>query len=193
MKITVTNHVTLDGVMQAPAAADEDPQGGFHLGGWAAGDNDAVMGEEMAKGMSRGGAMLLGRRTYEHFFAFWPKQKNNPFTDVLNGTTKFIASRTLTEPLAWQNSKLLPGDAAEAVAKMKQNGGPDLAVLGSGDLIDSLLKRNLIDEFLLMFHPVVLGQGKKLFRDGVPHATLKLVDSKVTTKGVLIATYRPRQ
>jgi dihydrofolate reductase len=192
MKITVTNHVTLDGVMQAPAGPDEDRRGGFQYGGWAAGDNDAVMGEEMARGMARRGALLLGRRTYEHFFSFWPKQKdNNPFTAVLNDTQKYVASNTLKDPLPWQNSTLLSGDAAEAVARMKAQGGPDLAVLGSGELIESLMRRNLIDEFLVMIHPVVLGTGKRLFREGGPYAALRLVDSKVTTKGVVMATYRP--
>jgi dihydrofolate reductase len=190
MKITVTNHMTLDGVMQAPAGADEDRAGGFQHGGWAADDNDAVMGEEMARGMARRGALLLGRRTYEHFFSFWPKQTNNPFTAVLNDTQKYVASHTLKDPLPWQNSTLLSGDAAEAVARMKANGGPDLAVLGSGELIESLMTRNLVDELLVMIHPVVLGKGKRLFREGGPYAALRLIDSKVTTKGVVMATYR---
>jgi dihydrofolate reductase len=192
MKITVTNHVTLDGVMQAPAGAEEDTRGGFRYGGWAVGADDAVMGEVMAKGMARKGALLLGRRTYEQFFSFWPNQTDNPFTDALNRTEKFVASRTLAEPLPWENSKLLSGDAAEAVATMKRQGGPDLSVLGSGGLISALWNRNLIDEFLLMIHPVMLGQGRKLFSDGVANTSFRLVDSKVTTKGVTIATYRPR-
>jgi dihydrofolate reductase len=129
MKIIVTNHMTLDGVMQAPAAADEDTRGGFQHGGWAADDNDQVMAQEMTKGMARDGALLLGRRTYEHFLSVWPKRKDNPFTDVLNNTQKYVASRTLKEPLAWQNSTLLPGDAAEALARMKQTSAQDLCVL----------------------------------------------------------------
>jgi dihydrofolate reductase len=191
MKITVTNHVTLDGVMQAPGRADEDPRGGFPYGGWAAGDNDPVMGDAMAKGMARRGALLLGRRTYEQFYSFWPKQKDNPFTDTLNNTHKYVASRTLEKPLAWQNSTLLPGDASEAVARMKETGGPDLSVMGSGELVESLLRRNLVDEFMVIIHPVVLGKGLRLFREGGPYAALRLIDSTLTTKGVIMATYRP--
>jgi dihydrofolate reductase len=192
MKITVINHVTLDGVMQAPGGADEDPGGGFEYGGWAAGDNDAVMGAEMAKGMARPGALLLGRRTYDHFFTYWPKQKDNPFTEHLNRARKYVASTSLRDPLPWENSTLLSGDASLAVCAMKENGGPDLTVLGSGELVESLMRRALVDEILIMIHPVVLGNGKRLFRDGGPFTALALVDAKTTTKGVVMATYQPR-
>src|SRR5215207_11047167 len=130
-KIAVTNNVTLDGVMQAPGRADEDTRGGFEHGGWAAAYNDAEKGKAMAEGMSKGGALLFGRRTYEDFFKVWPNRKDNPFTAVLDNTQKYVASRTLKEPLPWKNSTLLQGDAADAVAKLKQESGDDLTILGS--------------------------------------------------------------
>jgi dihydrofolate reductase len=186
MKITVFNHVTLDGVMQAPAAREEDSRDGFKLGGWAAGRNDAVMNEVIGRGMATSGGLLLGRRTYEHFFSFWPKQKNNPFTDVLNQSQKYVTSNTLEEPLPWENSILLQGDPAEAVARLR---GPDLTILGSGQLIQALMKRNLIDQFILLVHPVVLGHGRRMLPDGGAPAQLKLVESRPTTTGVVIVTY----
>ncbi len=185
--VVVINHVTLDGVMQAPGRPDEDSRGGFEHGGWAVPNNDEVMGRVMGEGMGRGGSLLLGRRTYEDFAAFWPKQTDNPFTPVLDAARKYVASRTLTEPLPWQNSTLLEGDAADAVAGLDE----DLAVLGSGDLLQSLMRRGLVDEFKLMIHPLVLGSGRRLFPDGSPHVALQLVDSVTTTTGVVIATYRP--
>jgi dihydrofolate reductase len=189
-KITVVESVTLDGVMQAPGGPDEDRRGGFEHGGWARPYNDEVMGKEMGKGMGRTG-LLFGRRTYENFHAFWPKAPQpNPFTEVLNNTQKFVASTTLTEPLPWMNSTLLPGDAAESVAMLKEEPGKDLTVLGSGELVQSLMRHDLIDEFVFLIHPLVLGSGRRLFPDGVPLTTLRLVDSKPTTTGVIIATYR---
>ncbi len=193
-KIIVTNNVTLDGVMQAPARPDEDPRDGFTHGGWALPYGDAVMAGEMAKGMARGGAhggaLLLGRRTYEDFYAVWPSRTDNPYTSVLNNTQKYVASTTLREPLPWQNSTLLPGDAVEAVARLKEQSERDLGILGSGDLIQSLLRHNLIDEFVLLIYPLVLGSGRRLFPDGAAPATLRLVASVPTTTGVIIATYQ---
>ena len=137
------------------------------------------------------GAILLGRRTYEDFYAYWPNQPEpNPFTAVLNNTRKYVASTTLKEPLAWANSTLLRGDAAEAVAGLKAQLGPDLLVLGSGVLVQSLLRHNLVDEFVLLIHPFVLGTGRRLFAEGIPPTALRLVDSKTTPSGVVIATYR---
>jgi dihydrofolate reductase len=141
--------------------------------------------------MAGGGALLLGRRTYEDFAAFWPHQKDNPFTEVLDNVQKYVASTTLEEPLPWRNSTLLAGDAAEAVAKLKQQPGKDLAVLGSGELVQSLMQHDLVDEYVLMIHPLVLGSGRRLFADGGAFAALRLVDSKPTTTGVVIATYQP--
>ena len=190
--IEVVNHVTLDGVMQAPAHPDEDRRGGFQHGGWAPPYADEVMGAVMAEGMAQEGSLLLGRRTYEHFAAFWPKQTEpNPFTEVLNNAQKYVASTTLEEPLPWINSTLLQGEAADAVAKLKEQPGKDLVVLGSGELVQSLMRRNLIDEYLLTIHPLVLGSGRRLFTDDGAFASLRLVDIKPTTTGVLIARYQP--
>jgi len=189
-RIVVTNHVTLDGVMQAPGRPDEDVRGAFDRGGWAIPDNDPVMGRVMGEGMARPGALLLGRRTYEDFAAYWPHQKDNPFTEVLDNTQKYVASRTLSEPLPWKNSTLLAGDAADAVARLREASGPDLGILGSGELIQSLRRHNLIDEYVLLIHPLVLGRGRRLFPDGAAPADLRLVNSVTTTTGVIIATYR---
>ena len=189
-KIVVTNHLTLDGVMQAPAGPDEDRRGGFEAGGWAATNNDEVMDRVMGEGMARGGSLLLGRWTYEAFYAFWPHQTDNPYTEVLNNAQKYVASTTLTEPLPWMNSTLLEGDVGEAVAKVKEQSDKDIGVLGSGELIQSLMRHNLIDEYLLLIHPIVLGSGRRLFRDGGPPANLRLVDSVTTTTGVVIARYQ---
>jgi dihydrofolate reductase len=191
MRLTVVNHLTLDGVMQAPAAADEDPRSGFAHGGWAAANVDPVMNRVLGERMSGGGgALLLGRRTYEQFYGYWPEQKDNPFTEVLDNTQKYVASTTLKEPLPWQNSTLLAGDAVEAVAALKEQQDTDATILGSGVLIQSLMPRDLIDEFLLMIHPVVLGSGRRLFTDGGAFAALRLVDTTTTTTtGVVIARY----
>jgi len=141
--------------------------------------------------MADPGPLLLGRRTYEDFFSFWPHQTGNPFTEVLDNTLKYVASTSLAEPLPWRNSELLAGDAADAVAALKRQPGKDMTVLGSGELIRSLRDRDLIDEYLLLIHPLVLGSGRRLFPDGGPAATLRLVDAKPTTTGVIIATYQP--
>lgn len=189
-KIVAVENLTLDGVMQAPGAPDEDVRGGFEHGGWSPPYNDEVMGREMAKGMGRT-ELLFGRRTYEQFYSFWPKQPEpNPFTQVLNNTQKYVASTTLTEPLPWINSTLLAGDAADAVAKLKEQPGEDIVILGSGELVQSLMRQNLIDEYQLLIHPLVLGSGRRLFRDGSSFARLRLTDCVTTTTGVVIATYR---
>jgi dihydrofolate reductase len=188
-EISVTEHLTLDGVMQAPGRPDEDTRGGFEHGGWAIPNNDEVMARVMGEGMARGGPLLFGRRTYEDFYGFWPHQKDNPFTDVLNDVEKFVASRTLTEPLPWDNSTLLKGDAADAVKELKEQPGKDIGVVGSGELVQSLIRHQLVDEYLLMIHPLLLGSGRRLFPEGV-HSSLRLIDSVTTTTGVVIATYR---
>jgi dihydrofolate reductase len=190
-KVVVTNNLTLDGVMQAPGRPDEDVRGGFDRGGWALRYNDPVMGRVMGEGMAQAGALLLGRRTYEDFASVWPNRTDNPFTEVLDNTQKYVASTTLAEPLPWKNSTLLKGDAADAVADLKQQPGPDLTILGSGELIQSLRRRNLIDEYVLLIHPLVLGSGRRLFPDGSPPADLRLASSVTTTTGVMIATYQP--
>ena len=191
-RVVVTTNVTLDGVMQAPGRADEDVRGGFSYGGWALAYDDPIKAEAMGRGMAQTGAMLLGRRTYEDFYRVWPQRTdNNPFTGFLNGVQKYVASRTLTEPLPWQNSTLLKGEAADAVAALKQQPGPDLAVIGSGELTRSLARRGLVDEYVLLIHPLVFGSGRRLFNEATPTPRLRLVSSVATSTGVIIATYQP--
>jgi len=192
-KVIVTNHLTLDGVMQAPGRPDEDLRGGFEHGGWATPNTDEVMGRVMGEGMAQGGPLLLGRRTYEDFYDFWPKQKDNPFTEVLDRVQKYVASTTLTEPLPWSNSTLLEGDVAEAVTNLRRQPGTDIGVLGSGELVGTLMRHSLVDRYVLMYHPIVLGSGRRLFREGSPLASLRLVDSVTTTTGVVITTYEPTE
>ncbi|MGH3736324.1 MAG: dihydrofolate reductase family protein [Micromonosporaceae bacterium] len=187
--ITVINNVTLDGVMQAPGGAEEDTRDGFTQGGWAVPYHDEVMMREMSKGFGTT-ELLFGRRTYQQFYSFWPQQTDNSFTEVLNNTQKYVASTTLSEPLPWQNSTLLGPDAVSAVAELKQQPGRDLVLLGSGVLINALAANDLIDEYTLMIHPLVLGAGRRLFA-GDTQASLKLVDSVPTSTGVIIATYQP--
>lgn len=190
-KIVAVESLTLDGVMQAPGRPDEDVRGGFAHGGWAQPYVDERMLNEMAKSGMGATELLFGRRTYEDFYSFWPNQQEpNPFTEVLNTTQKYVASTTLTEPLPWGNSTLLTGDANEAVAKLKEQPGKDIVVLGSGELVRSLMRHNLIDQYVLLIHPLVLGSGRRLFTDGDPYAALRLVDTVTTTSGVVIATYQ---
>jgi dihydrofolate reductase len=193
-KVVVFNSLTLDGVMQAPGRPDEDPRDGFQHGGWAAPYAGPEMGRMATEGMDNTGGILLGRRTYEDFYSFWPKQTDgNPFTEILNNTQKYVASTTLTEPLPWQNSTLLEGDAADAVAGLKRRLDHDLVVLGSGALVQTLRRADLVDGYVLLIHPLVLGSGRRLFPEGGTVAALRLVDSRTTSTGVLVATYRPAE
>ena len=193
-KIVAFTSLTLDGVMQAPGRPDEDRRGGFEHGGWAIPYADSVMGTVSAESGASSGALLFGRRTYEDFYAVWPNRTDdNPFTAVLNNTQKYVASTTLKEPLPWVNSTLLKGDAAEAVARLKAQPGKDLVVLGSGVLLRSLMQHKLVDEFILLIHPLVLGSGRRLFSDGGQCAALRLIEAKTTTTGVVIATYQPAE
>ena len=192
-KLTVSEFVSLDGVMQAPGGADEDTEGGFQHGGWQMGYFDDVAGERIGASMAQTGAFLLGRKTYEIFASYWPTQPDdNPFAKILNGLPKYVASTTLGEPLAWQNSTLLQGDVAKAVAELKEGEGGNIVVLGSGGLVQTLYENDLVDEYSLMIHPIVLGSGKKLFRE-VPRKPLKLADSVTTSTGVVMATYVPER
>ncbi len=188
-KIVVFNSVTLDGVMQAPGRADEDPRGDFKYGGWATPYADPAIGKSVGESMSTTGGLLFGRRTYEDFYKVWPNRTDNPFTEVLNNTQKYVASRTLKEPRPWMNSTLLNGDVPAAVAKLKTQPGKDLAILGSGELIQTLMKHELIDTYMLLIHPLVLGSGRHLFPEGSTFATLKLVDTRTAATGVVIATF----
>ena len=189
-KVVLFTSLTLDGVMQAPGRPDEDRRGGFEHGGWAT--PYATM-EAAEASMAYSGALLLGRRTYEDFYTVWPNRTDNPFTAVLNNTQKYVASTTLSEPLSWSNSTLLKGDAATAVARLRDQPGKDLVLLGSGELAQSLMRRNLVDTYVLLIHPLVLGTGRRLFREDSPKIALRLVDTKTTTAGVVIATYHPAE
>jgi dihydrofolate reductase len=190
-RIVVINNVTLDGVMQAPGRPDEDTRDGFQHGGWAVPYN--AMGSQMGQRMGQTEALLLGRRTYEDFYGFWPNQGDNPFTEVLNRIQKYVASTTLEEPLPWSNSTLFQDEVADAVAELRERPGRDIVVMGSGELVQSLMRRNLVDEYVLLIHPLVLGSGRRLFRDGGSFASLRLGDSATTPSGVVIATYLPAE
>ena len=190
--IVVFTNLTLDGVMQAPGRPDEDRRGGFSHGGWAApyaAKQSSAVGESLP-GLD---ALLLGRRTYEEFYAYWPNQTGNPFTEMLNHMPKYVASTTLAEPLPWSNSTLLKGDVAKAVAQLKKQMEKNLVVMGSSELVQTLMKHNLVDRYVLLIHPLVLGTGRRLFRDGGAFAALRLVAAKSTTNGVVVATYQPAE
>jgi dihydrofolate reductase len=189
--LTVVESLTLDGVMQAPGRPDEDTRDGFEQGGWAVPYADEVMGRAMGERMGGGGAIVLGRRTYDNLFEVWPKLKDNPYTETLNRTRKYVASKTMEEPLPWENSTLLEGDAVDAVTKVKQE-AEHLTVIGSGELVRQLMRHGLIDEYLLLIHPLVLGSGQRLFSDGA-FVRLRLADSVTTTTGVVIGTYRSEE
>lgn len=193
-RLVVMNYVTLDGVMQGPGRPEEDTRGGFTQGGWgkrSAKDGDAAaqaMGERMEAGGGLAG-WLFGRRTYEGLLRYW-NAEGGPFKEALNNSPKYVISTTLTEPLQWPNSTLLHGDVAAAVGVLKEQSEGVLAIMGSGELICSLLAADLIDEYLLMIHPLVLGGGRRLFPEKVG-VMLRLTDSITSTSGVLIATYEP--
>jgi dihydrofolate reductase len=184
-KIIAFELVTLDGVMQAPGRPDEDQRDGFTHGGWAV--PYAAMGASEQDRANT--SVLLGRRTYEDFYAVWPKRTGDPTTAVLNAAQKYVVSNTLAEPLPWDNSTLLKGEATETVARLKKDLDRDLVVLGSRALVRSLLRSNLIDVYVLSIHPLVLGTGSHLFTAEDTRRALRLVDVKSTPSGVLIATY----
>ena len=187
--LIVNLSLTLDGVTQAPGRRDEDERGGFRHGGWATPYFDPMMGPQGA-GPTPG--LLFGRHTYQDFYSVWPNRKDNPFTAILDNAQKYVASRTLEEPLPWQNSTLLRGDAATSVATLKAASARDLLVLGSVGLVQTLMRADLIDEYVLSIHPLVLGTGARLFGDG-RYASFQLVDAKVTKTGVVIARYKPKR
>jgi len=190
MRVVVVNHLTLDGVMQGPGRPDEDTRDGFAQGGWGAAAEDPAVIEAIGRYMGQpGGGLLLGRRSYEDMLGAW-NERGGPFKEALNAADKFVASRDSATTLKWPNSMLLHGDVAAAIADLKQRPGGDLVIMGSGELIRSLLPEGLIDEFLLLIHPLLLGEGRRLF-EGIERAQLRLVDSNGTESGVLVATYRP--
>lgn len=201
--LVVSTFLTLDGVMQAPGGPDEDPSGGFTHGGWSVNYWDDAMGAAMIESLSTPFDLLLGRRTYEIFAAHWPhvggdergerggtaSDVDDPAATTLNSARKYVASRTL-DKVEWNNSVLLEGDVAEAVAELKAQDGPEIAVHGSGDLIQTLLEHDLVDEFRIWTFPVVVGLGKRLFGNGTVPGGLELVDAKTSSTGVVMATYR---
>jgi dihydrofolate reductase len=186
-KLKVTTFVTLDGVMQAPGGPDEDRSGGFTHGGWSVGYWDDQMGQMMAAFMGRPFELLLGRRTYEIFAAHWP-HSTEPGADVLNSARKHVASRTLRS-VDWNNSTLIKGDVANYVGDLKKESGAEIQVHGSGELVQTLLKNDLVDEFHVWTFPVVLGSGRRLFADGAVPAGLNVDSVKTSSTGVVIATY----
>ncbi|MET9065761.1 dihydrofolate reductase family protein [Streptosporangium sandarakinum] len=191
-KVIVIEHLTLDGVMQAPGHPEEDPRDGFRHGGWATSRQDPAMQEAMSARMSDAWSLLTGRTTYERFAEYWPRQAPNPFTEALDRVRKYVASTTLAEPLPWRNSTLLKGDAADAVAALREEVDGNLVVFGSGVLVRSLMPRRLVDELVLLIHPLTLGSGRRLFPDsGSGLSAFRLVESATTGTGVIIATYRP--
>ena len=186
-KLKVTTFITLDGVMQAPGGPDEDRTSGFTHGGWSVGYWDDQMGEAMDDFMGRPFELLLGRKTYEIFAAHWPRS-TEPVAEILNKARKHVASRTLRS-VDWNNSTLITGDVGKYVSELKKQSGPEIQVHGSGDLLQTLMKNDLVDEFHVWTFPVVLGSGKRLFADGAVPAGLKVDAVKTSTTGVVIATY----
>jgi dihydrofolate reductase len=193
-KMIVQEWMTLDGVVQAPGAADEDPSGGFSHGGWSLPYFDEVAMKWAVENVAAAGGYLLGRRTYEVFAAHWPtaSEAEQPLAEPLNTKPKYVASTTLSEPLEWRNSTVLEGDVAGAVAALKQQeDGGDLLVIGSPQLVQTLVGQDLVDEFRVMIDPLVVGGGKRLFGDDGVLRRLRLLDSQVTTTGAILATWTP--
>ena len=190
-KLIVQTFLTLDGVMQAPGGPGEDDDGGFAHGGWSVNYWDEQMGEVMGEATSRPFAMVLGRRTYDIMAAYWPTAPEEAGGEVFNDATKYVASRSRPNLEAWSNSVLVEGDAADGLAALKQEDGPELQVHGSANLIQTLLAHNLVDQYRLWVFPLVLGSGKRLFADGTVPSGLRLADSTVSTTGVMMCTYEP--
>ncbi len=188
-KLRVIEFLSLDGVMQGPGSPEEDTEGGFEHGGWAPPYQDEVLAKRAVEGMSATDAYLFGRKTYEKMAAYWPTApREDPIADHLNRTPKFIASNTL-EDAEWENSTVLQGDVVQEVRRLKQLPGGNIAVLGSGDLVQTLIKHDLVDEYFLTVYPLLLGNGKRLFQVVDQPTRLRLVDSKSTTTGGVILTY----
>jgi dihydrofolate reductase len=189
-ELIVTTFLTLDGVMQAPGGPEEDASGGFEHGGWSVKYWDDSMGQQMGEFMGKPFDLLLGRKTYEIFAAYWPHATDEQVAGPLNSARKYVASRTL-KTVDWNNSTLLEGDVGEAAAKLKKESGPEIQVHGSGNLIQTLMKQNLVDRYILWVFPVVLGTGKRLFSDGAVPAGMRLADTTTSSTGVVIGKYEP--
>ena len=192
-RVIVNEFMSIDGVVQAPGGADEDTSGGFEHGGWHMRYFDDRSQEWVLASIVEAGGFLLGRRTWEIFASYWPNapEEEQAVAVPLNTKPKYVASRTLSEPLAWQNSTLLDGDVAAAVAELKRGDGGDLHVIGSTELVQTLIEHDLLDELRLMIDPVVLGGGKRVFREDGLLRALRLVDGEVTSTGAILATYAP--
>jgi dihydrofolate reductase len=190
-KVVVVEWMTLDGVVQAPGHPDEDRDGGFEHGGWHLPYFDDLSRTWVVHGYAGAGGFLFGRRTYESLAAYWPNasEEEQVIAEPLNTKPKYVASRTLTEPLEWQNSTLLRGDIPQAVLALKREEGRDLHVIGSPEFVQTLIEHDLVDEYRLMIDPLVVGGGKRLFRDGSASMPLRLVESQTTSTGAILATY----
>jgi len=187
-KLVTVTFVTLDGIMQAPGGPGEDDSGGFKSGGWSVNYWDDMMGQAMDEVFAKRPELLLGRKTYDIFAAYWPNAKAEDGADDLNNAKKYVVSRTL-DKVDWKNSTLIKGDVVKEINRLKGLDGPELQVHGSSNLIQTLLKHNLIDELYLKIFPVAVGNGKRLFGEGTNPSNFKLLDSKISSTGVIIATY----
>lgn len=189
-KIIAITHVTLDGVMQSPGGPEEDPSGGFTQGGWIWPFGDEALDEALGEIMSGAFDLLLGRRTYEIFAAYWPYAGDNPIAKAFNKATKFVVTNSL-DRFDWANSQPIGGDAVDEIRRLKAAGGPELHVWGGSELLQTLIAADLVDEFRVWVYPVVLGKGKRLFEAGLPPHCMTLAESRSTSRGVLFNTYRP--
>jgi dihydrofolate reductase len=193
-KVIVSEFLSLDGVMQAPGAPDEDRSGGFEHGGWQLPLMDQEAGETIMEGLNATGGLLLGRRTYEIFAGYWPNvPDDDSLAKLLNAMPKYVVSTTLQEPLAWNNSHLIKENVPEEIRKLKEESGKDLRVIGSGDLVQTLIQHGLVDQFDLSVYRIVLGSGKRLFREGAPKTPLRLKEGQISKSGVVLLSYEPEE
>lgn len=191
-KLVVSEFLTLDGIMQAPGDPDEDRSGGFEFGGWQLQFFDEAFGSFVMDAMTSSTAYLFGRRTYETFAAFWPNQPaDDPVGGPMNATAKYVVSTSLSEPLPWRPTTLFRD--TDGIRRLKADDGGDILLFGSGDLVQTLIREDLVDEYRLMIHPIVLGTGKRLFRDGTTLSRLELIESSTSSMGVLLLRYRPSE
>jgi dihydrofolate reductase len=192
-KLVVIEFLSLDGVMQAPGAPDEDTEGGFRHGGWAMQYGDEVMGQEAMRGMAETDTQLFGRKTYQKMAEHWPNQPDDdPFAQHLNNVEKYVVSTTLKNA-DWESTTIIDRDVPDQIAELKEKPGKNIGVLGSGELVQTLIENDLVDEFALTVYPIVLGSGKKLFRDAEQARKMELIDSKPTTTGGLLLFYKPKK
>ncbi len=188
-KLISINHVSLDGVMQSPGSAHEDPRAGFTLGGWIVPYWTEAMGRQLVAELAAPFDLLFGRRTYEMLAAYWPHADPNPITDAFNRATKYVATRSQPQ-LDWAKSEALPGDGVSAVRRLKSGDGPDILLYGSSSFLQQLIAADLVDEYLIRSYPLVLGRGRRLFEAGAPARALRLIDSDISSTGVITSRYR---